>query len=289
MNRIFTYGIGLFFLFSNLIGFEYAIDAKREGSGPIKKLHVFSERCTGSFYITDLLKNNLSLVSAGYGHKHFPPWFELPIEDFIGPRQLYTFENSDDTLFVILFRNPYSWIKSFHEKPHHSDRSLHHLTISDFIRRPWILKDTDIIVVKERKKNPYLDWDPMTKKPFENVLKLRSAKIRNFLMIKDRVKNIYFIQYETAKDHPHEVIKEVADIYGLTPDPVYKPVVYYKGDKKQGVFKPKKSEPICYDDLLFINQQLDRDLEELIGYKLIYNPWEQFPGGIDDLLGKRFY
>ena len=337
--------IALLLFFSTLKAFalDYGIDAKREGDIPLQRIQIFSERCSGSYYLQGLLLKNFHFInpkkekkvsqqyvrrlsekctgsfniihallprsekskitpqkvqffyerSSGnyailyfllrhlphiqskdqkfidspFGHKHFPPWFELPLEEYLGPKPLYTFENSDDTLFIVIFRNPYDWLRSFYQKPWHAAKSLLNLSFSQFIRTPWELDSEDRVVISERKSNPLLDYDPLNKNPFESVLQLRTAKIRNMLMIKTQVKNIYYVNYETLRDHPKQVLQEIAHVFDL-PLSSFTDVKLYKGSKSEGNYTPKKYPPISPQDLEYINAHLDQGIEEKIHYQL---------------------
>ena len=111
-----------------------------------------------------------------------------------------------------------------------------------------------------------VDRDPITKLPFVNVMQLRSSKIRNMWMLKDRVKNSYYINYEIARDHPREILCEISNFFGIELEDTFTPEVSYKG-WGTSVFEPKSYPPISESDLLFINGQLDWALEESIGYE----------------------
>lgn len=273
MTRIFF----LFFFWYYFFGEpapEYGFNVKKEGKEPITRLQIFSERCSGSNYICELIKRNLPIgindnSTGPYGHKHFPPWFQLPMRAFHGPRHHYSFQGCDDTLFVIIFRNPYDWLRSFNLEPHYGAKHLHGLPMSRFIRTPWRLNEDDPEIIERVQSNPYLDYDPLTKMPFENVMKLRTAKIQTMLLVKDRVKNFYCINYEVARDHPEEVIDEIARIYGLQRKHPHEQIDMYKGWSIDVPYTPKKYCPITTKDLIYINQQLDENLEHSINYALI--------------------
>jgi len=264
--------------FSKILPTEYALFAKRETSSPIKYLCIFGERCSGTNYTQSLLLENLIFDSSeyknihkpvsNYGHKHFPPWFELPLKEYQGPRRYYSLEDNEETLFVVIFRDPYDWVRSFKKKPHHGLRELRSLPFSQFIRTPWQLNPNNGLVKSESNLNPLMDKDPFTGENFSNVLHLRSAKIRTMLLVKDKVHNAYYINYETVRDHPKEVLKEIEDIFGLASTTEFNPIIHTKGREKKAIYKPKEYPPINLNDLLFINDQLDEELERSIGYEL---------------------
>lgn len=282
-----------------------AINAKRESSQPITRLQIFSERCSGCNYVTALLAQNFEfknfypllerktpqyldwmyeptqiytfqehgkishqLFVYPYGHKHFSPWLCLDPEDFLGPRHFYDFAKSDDCLFVVIFRDPYDWIRSLYQNPWHVVEELRSKSFQDFIRFPWEINTTDPDTTKQYLYNPLLDCDPVTGLLFKNVFKLRSRKIENMLAIRDKVKNIYYVNYETVRDKPYEFLEEIAQLYNLPLKGVYHNVETYKGDSPQGQYKKKKYPPLTSADLAYINEELDPELEALLGYKI---------------------
>ena len=266
--------IGLTLSSIQLISLEYGLLAQRIGSVPITKLAIYSERCSGSNYIQSLVLQNFDISLEPFCSKHFPPWFELPPSHYLGNPKNYTFENTDDYLFIVIFRNPYDWVRSFYDTPHYSSREIKKMGFSEFIRAPWALDLNHEVVKRQTAFNPLMDRNPTDGSLFKNVLKLREAKIHTMLMIKDRVKNIYYINYETARDSPKEVLKEIEKIFEITSNLTYQPVVYYKGKEDSGVYQKKEYVSISRRDLKYINKHLNKNLEKMIGYKLIDDPKE---------------
>lgn len=259
---------GLFIFSTPLLSQEFAIKAKKQGHIPITKFSIFSERCSGSNYLEQLILLNLEIESGKFCHKHFPPWFDLPLEKYHGDPRHYTFEETDDFLFFVIFRNPYDWVRSFFRKPWHGSDELFHMSFSKFIRTPWTLNPQETVVQTEIVFNPLMDR-PSNGSYFRNVFELRSAKIRNMLEIGNKASNVYIINYEIARDHPEEVLAEISKIYSLKAKPVYTPVIYYYGDKNQGIYENKQYKPISKADLKYINSKLDETLEEQIGYETV--------------------
>lgn len=251
---------------------KYAIKATRQNSERIKSFVIFSERCSGSNYLFKLVKSNFLIQAPIFCHKHFPPWYDLPQDKWLGDPVHYTFEGTEDTLFFILYRNPYDWLRSLHEQPFESSDSLRGIDFSTFIRTTWTLNPDLPIVAKEMERNPLVDLNPATGKPFKNVMQLRTAKAKNMYKIRKRAKNTYYINYETVRDHPKEVLAELREIYELIPTRVYHPVDDYKGYKEMGKYEPKKYCNISQFDLFHINSYLDESFENKIGYKLTKDP-----------------
>ena len=127
---------------------EYGIFHTSENSKPITKLFVIGERCSGTNYMNSLIMKNFEISAFSLGHKHFPPWYELSQEYYQGNPQYYTFENTEDFLFVVIFRNAYDWVRSFNRTPWHAHTSFNHIPLSEFIRKPWIIKKAGSMVRK---------------------------------------------------------------------------------------------------------------------------------------------
>lgn len=267
----------LFFSVSdNLFSLEYGIFSKAEGVLPPKNFALYAERCSGSNYAVRLILANTYLKRTpscfkvphqAPWHKHFIPWLDLPPTYDADPRNS-NFKDFVETIFVVVVRNPYDWARSLSRGPHHAARSLYELPFTKFIRTPWVLNENDIFIKQEREYNPLLECDPKTGLPFRNIFKLRTAKMKNQLRLKDFVKNAYYIKYEDLRDHPEAVLAEFSKLFGIELKPIYQPVDEYKGLKQEGKFKPKKYEEISMQDLAYINSQLEEKIENRLGYKI---------------------
>lgn len=252
---------------------EYGISANHRHSVPITKLFVISERCSGSNYINSLLLQNFPLKEEHLGHKHFPPWYQWPIEKYFGNPQYYTFEGTEDFLFIVIFRNPYDWVRSFHMSPWHAHPSLRKIPFAQFIRSPWLIDPQDKTMVRQQSLHPGLDLNPFDELPFQNVFALRTEKIKTMLTIKERAANVYFINYEVVRDHPQEVLREIGDLFLLQKNAEYSPVIYKKGKPAEGEYKATQYPFLSVEDLLYINAQLNPEVEEAIGYPLLFDPF----------------
>lgn len=89
------------------------------------------------------------------------------------------------------------------------------------------------------------------------------------LQIKTFVKNVYYINYETARDYPQKVLEELKEIFNLNPTPSYNSIIFHQGFKQNGVYADTKYDPISLNDLIHINAHLDKKLERKIGYRLV--------------------
>lgn len=249
-----------------LFSLEYGVRAKHVGEVPVTHFTIFSERCSGSNFLNNLVLNNLVIDKQKVGHKHFPPWFELPQEMWHGNEECYTYEGLEHLLVLFIVRNPCDWAQSFHHHPWHAHPKIKHHSFDKFIHVKWKVNPKDKTIQLMAEHNPLVDMDPIKGKNFTNIFKLRTAKIRNMMLIEDRACHFYMINYETVRDYPEEVLQEIAELFELDKNPIYTPVDDYKGDPKQGTYRPAKYPPISKKKLKYIHSQLNQELEALIGY-----------------------
>jgi hypothetical protein len=269
----FLFLLSLFFLLEGhnyaetpFLPLKYGLFAKKEGQEPIRIVTVISEKCSGSHYVEQLMVSNFHLQIEPFIHRHYPPWYSLPAEDYLDDPRHYHFKNTDDHLFIILVRNPYDWIRSLHKKSTLS-KKLSGLTFSQFIRTPWELNDSSYMQ-NLRRIFPKVDLNPLDGSHFKNSLEMRTAKILNMLMIRNRANNVYVLNYEIARDYPHEVLVEIERFFHLVFREEFIPIMRYKGIDEEPIYVPKKYAPINKEDLKFINCQLDEEVERSIGYQL---------------------
>ena len=68
----------------------------------VNKFTIYGERCSGTNYLESLMVNNFDVsITWDYDWKHFFGWHSL--------------NNSDDTLFIGIVRNPVDWLNSFYK------------------------------------------------------------------------------------------------------------------------------------------------------------------------------
>jgi len=201
-----------------------------------------------------------------FAWKHFPPWFlypKHPESDY--PEEFYTFEGGEKTLFIVVFRNAYDWVRSFHLQPHHAYSTHTGLSLNQFVRKEWEVEEG------AGQGSSFIDRNPIDNQPFANVLRMRSAKIENMLLMKGIVDNIYYVNYEALREHPEEVIQEICQVFHLAQNQPFQKVASYKREGSEKYRKTRYSK-IHYRTLQFINSQLDWELEESIGYQRIDDP-----------------
>ena len=235
----------------------------------IKYFRIFGERCSGTNFITHLVEANCNEINdfALFGHKHFPYWFDFPINPSIMkaigyPHDNDSLERSGDCLFIIILRDPYDWLCSFFGDPHEVTDEIKNHGFSCFIRSIW-KSSSDVCGLID-------DYNPYTKAPFKNVLELRKYKTINYLSMGKNVKNFCLVRYEDLENDPKGFLEHLSRKYNLSLAQVFCPIDTYKGEGNPYV---KKQYPLIEPhDLHFINENLDWELESQFGYQQYDDP-----------------
>lgn len=269
--RVYSCVLYLLIYCVDLCSYSCFIDVKAEGQRKITAVKMLTERDSGSTYTEQLIARNFDLLiyRQKFGQKHFSPWFGRE-QEYFGPPEDYTFKDSESCLFVHIIRDPYDWLRSLYLYCPLAPESIQSSkSFSEFIRLQWggvhPLTGYNLLLLKFF---PNVDKNPINGQAFENAIKLRAAKIMNFAKVKERVHNYVMINYEFARDKPELLIRELASTFDLTLPKVIGVPLTERGNLKARPYKRKTYFPIDRNDLLYINNQLDKDLEESLGYKL---------------------
>jgi len=224
----------------------------------IQKIQIFGERCSGTNYLERLLAQNLRNVTIQweFGWKH---WFHRP-----------GIENATDCLFVVIYRNPFDWIRSLHRNPWHANRALRGIPFGEFIRREWWCvwdEHADIFPGDPQYgQELMMDRCPETGQRFANVLRMRTAKIRNWKSLEDLAANSIQIRYEEISSDPDRFLTTMSEQFRIKRKRLFLEVAGEKG--RGGVYTRKTYSPICPEDRQHLMQELDQELEQAIGYRL---------------------
>lgn len=222
------------------------------------KIQIFGERCSGTNYLEQLLAKNFPSLQIGwdFGWKHF--FHKKGVE------------HASDHLFVILYRNPFDWVKSFQKHPWHTAHHLRGIPISEFIRQEWqCIWDEDAFKTPD---DPIYGTEmacercPVTGNRFANVLKMRSAKIRDWESLREKVTRSIYVRYEDLRNEPDTFIDNVSNLFCVESAQKFINIDTYKG--MGGKYRPSAYNPLTRDDIQFIIQELDEPLELSIGYNL---------------------
>jgi len=105
--------------------------------------------------------------------------------------------------------------------------------------------------------------DPATGQRFANVMALRTAKLRAWVALKERVRNAVLVRYEDAAAEPRRFVRQFARQFGLWRWPWLRAVTTWKGGRER--FTAREYEPFAPRDVEWVASQLDRDLERRFG------------------------
>jgi len=236
----------------------------------LKRFKVCGERCSGTNYIMHLLHANFPELKhtqqLEFGHKHFLWWFGctdfkklIPLKYKINAVDM---SGSSDCLFVGIVRNSYDWLRSFYTIPWEVHRNLCNRGFSHFLKSEWRCRSAHHIF--EGSYSEIDNFNPWSNRPFKNILELRKYKIKNYLTLGKIVKNFIFVRYEDVRDHPQAFIKFVNKKYRLKNKKKFIPITTHKGTHVP--YAPKKYFAFSQEDLKFISENIDCEMERAAGY-----------------------
>lgn len=154
----------------------------------IDKFTIFGERNSGTNYLRSIVELNFPDLkwTSEYGFKHW--WLGLNVPDrpdklnnnIDREIQALTAKSpqTDKVLFLVLVRNPFEWLKSMYDKPHHLREDLRrsYTNITEFLDTPWICQEKHSLnQYWEPNAGPYLIEEA------KNVMDIRNRKYKHFL------------------------------------------------------------------------------------------------------------
>lgn len=240
----------------------------------IKNFAILGERCTGTNFLEESITNNFILdYTAIYGNKHFFCY--------------NNYNNSNNTLFIGIIRNPIYWINSFSKELHHvpeiNRKSLVNFLFNEFysvedeVDNSKSLSDNNIFKLNNnyytyQYKLNKKDLNYINGKKYKNIFELRKVK-NDFLInvMPNRVKNYILINYEDLLYNFDEVLKNIKEKFNLIQkQPKFiKPQNYKKSDKYNFVQQRKILLPT--NIVITIWKNLDIEQEKKLGYKMFDN------------------
>jgi hypothetical protein len=223
----------------------------------ISRIQIYGERCSGTNYIESLIKLNYDIeISYSYGWKHW-------MIDYSNLKM------NDNTLFLVVVRNPYDQLRSLYYQPHHAP---HHykLSMNEFLRKKWLSYDgpTAHWFSDDENERFAIAKPEYIVEEEENVCILRNKKNKNFIDLEKHVENYVLINYEDLL-FDYTQIGNLAK-FGLRKKlPTFVPVELYKGDHNEK-YTTKDYPILSIEDIIFINKSLDWELENLLGYQMSF-------------------
>lgn len=244
---------------------------RREESS--RRLEVFGERCSGTNFLETLIDQNLlgvrRIEPVSWKHS-YPDRGGLP---------------GDDTIYVVVVRDPYNWLRSFHRSPWHVAPELRHRDFSSFIRAEWkcVWDEQGFVFPGDPRYGAEMmrERDPITRRRFANVLHMRNRKLESYLALREKSSAVMLVRFESLTADPVGFLQRLEARFGLGARRRVRIPVGYKGRMswkrrlafavtfgRVGRFHPKGYPPIGPRDLEFINENIDWDLESACGHGL---------------------
>lgn len=219
----------------------------------ISKIKIYGERCSGTNYLENLIQKNFIVdITSQYGFKHFFGFHNL--------------KNSNDTLFICIVRDYFSWLNSFYQKKWHLSPTQRISTQNFIYSEHWSFYDDQRYHKKDFGKEIIEDRHIFTKNRYKNILELRYIKIQWMRKILPKlVKHFIFIRYEDLLENFQ---KTMVDIFlkGLvlkSPHNFPENHFEYKNSKKK--FNKKKYFKISKKEIE-IHPFFNVKIEKTLGY-----------------------
>ncbi len=225
---------------------------------PIEEIAIMGTQKSGTVYIHALVKKNFpncKVSSYKYGHKHCFPWVNLT------KFQITKKKNSQDSSFNPVRKCLYLYVtKNAYEnlKLHYVEDVSKNDSFLDWVSKPWIPIGFNKFTEET--------WNPYDDRVFNNALELRKYKTLNFLQIGSLAANFVFVRYEDLIQAPEEFIKNIAENFCIQRATPFQKVSLDKLNFLRNLIH-NKHVSFSKQDMDYITQNLDWEVERLIGYE----------------------
>ncbi|ALH23053.1 hypothetical protein ceV_147 [Chrysochromulina ericina virus CeV-01B] len=229
----------------NYLYYKYTVMTK------IQKITIYGERCSGTNYLETLLAKNFHdyKLTWKYGWKHF-----------FGHENL---ENSDDTLFICIVRNPVDWINSLYRDKYHIADHLR-LSIENFLNKEFYSYRDNFSDLNDGTEIME-DRNIYTGERYKNIFELRHTKL-NFLYkdLPKLVKNYIFIKHEDLINNFKKTMIKIKNKGLIVKPNIYSPLNVFTYKKSKKIFKKKSNE--VTEELILNHPDFRKDYEQILGY-----------------------
>ena len=232
---------------------------KRAHKSALSYVQMYGERNSGTNFLSTLISNNMKvpenfmglkksdvtpLGTEKFGYKH---WFLKPEK----------FENLlvNETLFIVIYRNPYTWIRAMMERPYALSKSIN----AQCVRNLPDIKITGNI----NGKDTVNEFHPVTGEKL-NLFELRKLKILNMEGVLTRVGNIAFVNMEIMLHDPSGTLNILSKAFPS----IFNDELRFS-DEPPRVLLEEFREPKIFaaDELAAINSNICWETEAQIGYE----------------------
>ena len=259
----------------------------------VTKLKVFGERNTGTNFVETLLKRNVECKVVSGNLNRYYSWRFTLAKKLLSPDRAFAYvENTRDKIFTKRFaldggwkhartpnfpdgidaypegmgliavtKNPYAWLLSFHRRPYlgREHTLLNPLPFSEFIRKPWQTVGREC--AQSSYETPIHLWNdkveayfrlpkyaPTLIQQYEHII----SDIPQFLSaVSTTFKSTLAVNPDIPMDSSKKDGRTTQDI-----------IAYYRENQWRS--------SISDDDIAYINDNLDAQTMEKIGYKVLY-------------------
>lgn len=231
------------------------------GSAIPTRFQVIGERSSGTNFIKRILGRNTGLKpteALGWKHGHS-----------------HSLAIPEDLLVIVAVRNAKDWARSMFSKPWHTRTSLQKLEFTDFLRSPWkTVIDRPryfegMTHGNEAGRILQLDRDVLTGLPYPNLFALREGKLFSHLSFSNRGCAFCLVRMEVATKTPDAFVEQMLSAFSLPPLAApLKPVHKRLGSRfvPSVETRPELPEGWAEADLAFLKENVNADLEALLGY-----------------------
>jgi len=225
----------------------------------INKFTILGERCSGTVFLEQTILHNFDLsLTWEYGWKHFFGFNE--------------YKDSDDTLFIGIVRDPYTWMNSLYKKPWHLEYFINE---DEFLNREFYSRNSekrwrhiwpDVKGITQRLNEEIMeDRNLFTGERYKNIFECRGIKLY-YLMeeMPKKVDHYVLIRYEDLRDSFEETLKHLQQTFNLTtqegfPNPIN---TYKKSNKKFSINK----EYTFTKEEIYDHPDFNKEIEKKIKY-----------------------
>ncbi len=218
----------------------------------ITKFTILGERCSGTNFLEKAISNNFNLkITWEYGWKHFFGF--------------NSYENSHDTLFIGIVRDPYTWMNSLYRNPYHLNKNMRK-HINNFLNGQFWSYYDNKSHGKNFGKEIMEDRNIYTNERYKNIFECRKVKL-NFLIndMPQKVEHYILIKYEDLRDNYENTLIKIKNKFNLefTSNSIMK-ITNYKGTTKRK-FKINNNNPISKDKI-YNHEDFNENIEKKLGY-----------------------
>lgn len=168
-----------------------------------KYFKVLGERCSGTNYITTLIKTNFPSLEylkhtwnspLGWKHALYDPQYILSHTQLLS-----------HTLIICVVRDPYDWLRSLYLQPHHAEHCKT-MDFSTFLDHEW--RSYDYTATPQQD----VDFHP-SGRFFKNILEMRSEKQKGLLQLCKDISSSILVSYESVAHDPEAFCGRIGERY----------------------------------------------------------------------------